>query len=95
MIDLQIRKRPDSKSTAKTPQYNEKLKFSQLINQLSTSQIGKVVEMIQARCPSALNDDDESYLEIEVDNIDKATLAAINSFADQCVSGEQAKKTKK
>jgi len=89
-------KRDQSKSSGKTPQYGEKIKFTQLINQMTSAQIGKIVEMVQTRCPSALIDDDESFLEIEVENIDKATLAALISFAETCVSGSgETKKLKK
>jgi hypothetical protein len=90
------RKRDSSKPSGKTPQYSEKIKFTQLINQMTSAQIGKIVEMVQARCPSALIDDDESFLEIEVENIDKATLGALITFAETCVSGSgEAKKLKK
>jgi len=85
------RKRSDAKSNSKSgPVYAEKLRFSQVVNKLSTQQLGKVVEMIHNRCPSALNDEDETYLEIEVDQIDKATLAALNTYADSCLGAGEA-----
>jgi len=94
--DLGKKRKRDQKASGKTPQYGEKIKFTQLINQMTSAQIGKIVEMVQTRCPSALIDDDESFLEIEVENIDKATLGALISFAETCVGGSgETKKLKK
>lgn len=79
-------KRSDVKSSGgKAASYSDKVKFSQLVNRLSSPQLGKVVEMLQTRCPAALNDDDEVDLEIEVDAIDKATLVLLIEYAEECV----------
>eukprot|EP00475_Leptophrys_vorax_P018417 TRINITY_DN2518_c0_g1_i1.p1 TRINITY_DN2518_c0_g1~~TRINITY_DN2518_c0_g1_i1.p1 ORF type:complete len:193 (-),score=41.32 TRINITY_DN2518_c0_g1_i1:552-1130(-) len=69
---------------AKVCESSEKTRFIQLLNQMRSSQIGEVVAMLQDRCPSAVTSDDESFLEIHVENIDKATLRALIAFAERC-----------
>lgn len=92
------RKKSDVASKSKSALYQEKVKFAQYVDKLSSIQLGKIVEIIQNRCPTALNEEHEADLEIEVDNIDKATLQALNSYAETCVTSgveNPAKKSKK
>eukprot|EP00456_Euglypha_rotunda_P053871 TRINITY_DN4351_c0_g1_i8.p1 TRINITY_DN4351_c0_g1~~TRINITY_DN4351_c0_g1_i8.p1 ORF type:complete len:141 (+),score=36.36 TRINITY_DN4351_c0_g1_i8:122-544(+) len=65
----------------------DRVKFSQLINQLSGDQLGELVELIQKECPEALTEVDEEELEIEINAIDSATLFQLNEFAQGCING--------
>jgi len=65
----------------------EKLKFSQIVNQLSPEQLGTLVEMIQKDCPAALNEEDDDEIEIEINQLDSNILQALLQFAQNCVSG--------
>jgi hypothetical protein len=65
----------------------DRLKFSQLVNQLAPEQLGSLVEMIQKDCPEALNEEEDDEIEIEINNIDQPTLLALNNYASNCVSG--------
>lgn len=82
---LSSKRKRDSKS-GKNASHAEKTKFSTLIHKLSSVQLGKVVEMIQSRCPAALNEQDDVDLEIEVDALDKPTLLALISYSESCIS---------
>jgi hypothetical protein len=89
-------KREDSSETREITR-SDRLKFSQLINQLSSEQLGTLVEMIQKECPEALNEEDDEELEIEINNIDAGTLLNLNSYAQKCseTQNNQTPKTKK
>jgi len=65
----------------------DRLKFSQLVNQLAPEQLGTLVEMIQKDCPEALNEEEDDEIEIEINNIDTNTLQALNNYAQNCVNG--------
>jgi len=73
---------------------SEKVKFSQLVNQLDSDQLGEMVSIIQKDCPEALNEaEEDDVLEIEINSLDAATLQSLNVFANQCI--ETSKKKKK
>ena len=72
----------------------DRVRFSQLVNTLTPEQLGHLVEMIQAECPEALNEEDEDELEIEINNIDATTLSSLNAYAAQCGGEPSKKKTK-
>eukprot|EP00474_Spongospora_subterranea_P008673 CRZ09131.1 hypothetical protein [Spongospora subterranea] len=91
----QKKKKATTPSVVKQVTQADKVKFATLINQLTASQIGKVVDMISKACPDALNEEDEEDLEIEVDKIDRATLLSLNQFCEQSTTGSDAKKKKK
>ena len=90
-----------SKSASKPPSLvqeasrADRLKLCQLVNQLSPEQLGVVVEMVQRECPEALNEEEEEEIEIEVNNIDGATMSGLITFAQQCLNGGQAEKKQK
>lgn len=63
---------------------NDRLKFSTMVSSLTSEQLGSLVQMIQKECPEAINDDDEEELEIEINNLDQATLHQLNAFCAQC-----------
>jgi hypothetical protein len=74
----------------------DRLKFSQLVNQLSPEQLGSVIEMLKKDCPGALNEEDDDEIEIEINLIDGNTLNQLISFANTSIQGgaEAAKKLK-
>jgi len=72
----------------------EKVKFTQLVNQLSSDQLSQVVAIIHHSCADAINEDSEDVLEIEINSLDGGTLAQLNAFAASAIA-ENAKKKKK
>jgi hypothetical protein len=92
-VSGQKRKRADAKDSREVTR-QDRVKFSQLINQLSPDQLGQVVGMLQRQCPEALNEENDDELEIEINNIDGATLLALNDFATECINGASKKRKK-
>ena len=84
-----------SSSAAPEASRADRLKLCQLVNQLSPEQLGVVVEMVQRECPEALNEEEEEEIEIEVNNIDGATMSGLIAFAQQCLNGGTAEKKQK
>ena len=73
----------------------DRLRFSQLVHQLSSDQLGKVVAVLQQRCPSALTEENEDELEIEINNIDAVTLFQLNQYAGDCIADNTSAKKKR
>eukprot|EP01083_Nonionella_stella_P091292 255219_1 len=76
----------------------ERLRFTELVKQLSVDELGVIVEMVEKQCPNALQEVKGSSpegggddLEIEVFQIDGDCLAELITFSDDCVkkSGEK------
>lgn len=86
------RKRSDKDDVQVTRQ--DRLKFSQLAIQLSGDELGQLVDILQKDCPEALNEEDEEELEVDINNIDAASLMSLTKFADSCILNKQ-KKLKK
>jgi hypothetical protein len=86
------RKRSEGKGDASTVTRQDRLKFSQLVNQLSSDELGQLVDQIQRDCPAALSEEDEKEIEIEINTIDATTLLSLIDFAQQCVSAAASKK---
>jgi len=88
------RKSSDAKGDQREVSRSEKVKFSQLVNQLDSDQLGEMVSIIQKECPEALNEaEEDDVLEIEINSLDAVTLQSLNVFANQCI--ETSKKKKK
>jgi len=87
----QKRKRTEGKD-APTVSRADRLKLSQLVNQLSSDELGQLVDIIQRDCPGALNEEDEKEIEIEINNIDPTTLLNLINFCENCVAGSQKRK---
>jgi len=75
----------------------DRMKFTKLIKQISSDQLGQVVEIIDKKAPQALNDSEgEEDLEIEVYYIDNNTLQELIMFCEKCIKKtNKSKKTKK
>ena len=62
------------------------MKFTKLIKQITSDQLGQVVEIIDKKSPQALNDSEgEEDLEIEVYYIDNQTLQELIMFCEKCI----------
>jgi hypothetical protein len=73
----------------------DKLKFSQTVNQLTSDQLGHVVSLIQTMCPDALNEEGDDVLEIEINNLDAATLSQLLTYSQSCISENASTKGRK
>lgn len=67
----------------------DRVKFSQLVNQLSSEELGQLVDKIQRECPKALTEEENDEVEIEINNINDDTLLALNAFAEKCIRQKQ------
>ena len=116
----------EAKGEPKEVTRQDRVKFSQLVNQLTSDQLGHVVGVLQRQCPEALNEvnpvgfcwcskrtlvveclrvlcsvpscglqEDDDELEIEINNIDAATLLALNNYGAECVASGSAKKKRR
>ena len=75
----------------------DRMKFTKLIKQITSDQLGQVVEIIDKKSPQALNDSEgEEDLEIEVYYIDNDTLLELILFCEKCIKKtNKSKKNKK
>jgi len=67
----------------------DRVKFSQLVNQLSSEELGQLVDKIQRECPKALTEEENDEVEIEINHINDETLLALNAFAEKCIRQKQ------
>jgi hypothetical protein len=72
----------------------DRVTFSKLVDKLSSDELGQLVDMIGRDCPTALNEEDEKEIEIEINAIDSSTLMSLIEFAQGCVTNSQNKKQK-
>jgi len=79
------RRASEIKSESREGSRAEKVKFSQLVNQLDSDQLGEMVSIIQRECPDALNEEEDEVLEIEINSLDPQTLSNLNTFATNCI----------
>jgi len=74
---------------------SDRLRLCHLVSELSSEQLGQLVEIIQKECPEALNEEADDEVEIETNNIDNQTLQQLVAFAEACVNtGIKVKKQK-
>jgi len=78
---------PKRKGKAATPDVGkaDRIKFSQLVNQLNSDELEQLVKKIESECPEALSEELDDELEIEINNINPETLASLNSFCNKCI----------
>jgi hypothetical protein len=86
------RKRADGKGENISVTRGDRVVFSKLVDKLSSEELGQLVDMVQRDCPTALNEEDEKEIEIEINAIDSATLMNLIEFAQNCVTNSQNKK---
>jgi hypothetical protein len=58
--------------------YQEKLRFSQRIKNLSQEELGSVVDMIRSFCPDAFRELEKDRAQIIVDNLDSDSFQKVN-----------------
>jgi hypothetical protein len=63
----------------------DQTRFANLASALTCDELGMLVDMIQKDCPQALIDEDDNDIEIEVGNIDGASLYAYINFAESAI----------
>ncbi len=67
--------------------------FSQNIYNITSEDLGKVVQLLDQRCEGCIKRIDPEDLEIDIDAIDGATFWVVDSFVRDCLPG--GKKSKK
>lgn len=61
--------------------YQEKLRFSQRIKNLSQEDLGRVVEMIRNLCPDAFRELEKDRAQVIVDNLDPDSFQRVNEYS--------------
>jgi len=64
----------------------ERIKLSQLVNQLDATGLEKLVAKIQRDCPHVLATEGEDNYEISINSIDSQSLSSLNSFCQKLTS---------
>jgi predicted dinucleotide-utilizing enzyme len=75
--------------TTRPPSLLDKKMFSQNIYNISSEDLGKVVQMLDARCEACIKRIDQDDIEIDVDAIDNATFHAVHQFVQECLPGNK------
>lgn len=97
-LETKMKKKSKATKRRKTESGNEeqkkvtkqdRVKFSQLVNQLSSEELGQLVDKIQRECPKALTEEENDEVEIEINHINDDTLLALNAFAEKCIRQKQ------
>lgn len=70
----------------------DRLKLSQLVNQLTSDELGEFIDMVKTQAPNALNELEEDEVEIEINVIDGATLINLIDFSSKCVLNNKKRK---
>eukprot|EP00462_Mataza_sp_D1_P022360 CAMPEP_0175141842 /NCGR_PEP_ID=MMETSP0087-20121206/12379_1 /TAXON_ID=136419 /ORGANISM="Unknown Unknown, Strain D1" /LENGTH=206 /DNA_ID=CAMNT_0016425401 /DNA_START=58 /DNA_END=678 /DNA_ORIENTATION=- len=86
-------KKASKKSTPadKEATKQDRIKFSQLVNQLNSDELEKLVLKIRQECPQALTQEIDLEIEIEINNIDPTTLSDLNTFCNTCIEKKKGK----
>mmetsp|Transcript_141 Transcript_141/g.288 ORF Transcript_141/g.288 Transcript_141/m.288 type:complete len:247 (-) Transcript_141:126-866(-) len=77
--------------------YEEKKQLSMDMNQLSSKKLGKIVEIIHYKHPKLLkqNESDPEEIEIDIDQIDDATLRGLQDFVAKALASSSSKKKRR
>mmetsp|Transcript_4910 Transcript_4910/g.4805 ORF Transcript_4910/g.4805 Transcript_4910/m.4805 type:complete len:215 (+) Transcript_4910:31-675(+) len=81
-LDLPV-KRAKAEPDSQTIELQEKIDLSESLKKISHPALGKVVEMIEKDCPSALHHLPEEKLQLRIDALDEATFKKIAKFTLQ------------
>ncbi|CAK4079102.1 unnamed protein product [Aphanomyces euteiches] len=87
MKELKLDDGPSTKSSSSEPSLEERIVFSQDIYKISSKDLGTVIEMLEERCPKALDRQNADELELNVDAIDTKTFKEVDAFIKDCVPG--------
>ncbi|OQS01689.1 hypothetical protein ACHHYP_00342 [Achlya hypogyna] len=94
MKHLKLDDGPPSKSSS-DPSLEDRIVFSQDIYKISSKDLGTIVEMIEERCPKALDKQNPDEIDLNVDAIDAKTFKEIDAFVKECVPGGSIPRTLK
>ncbi len=72
---------------ARPPTLVDKKMFSQNIYNITSEDLGKVVQILDQRCESCIKKIDPEDLEIDIDSIDPATFWMVDAFVRDCLPG--------
>ncbi|KDO20494.1 hypothetical protein SPRG_14012 [Saprolegnia parasitica CBS 223.65] len=86
MKQLKLDDGPPSKSSSSS---------SQDIYKISSKDLGTIVEMLEERCPKALDKQTPDELDVNIDAIDAKTFKEIEVFVKECIPGGSAPRTLK
>ena len=65
----------------------DKKMFSQNIYNISSEDLGRVVQLLDQRCDSCIKKIDPEDIEIDIDAIDNATFWTVDAFVKDCLPG--------
>mmetsp|Transcript_26784 Transcript_26784/g.62852 ORF Transcript_26784/g.62852 Transcript_26784/m.62852 type:complete len:213 (-) Transcript_26784:90-728(-) len=74
----------------KPPTVADKKMFSQNVYQITSEELGKVVQILDQKCESCIKQVDPDDVEIDIDAIDAGTFWEVKRFVDKCVSDKVA-----
>lgn len=63
--------------------------FSQNIYNIASEDLGRVVQLLDARCEAAIRKIDPEDIEIDIDAIDNGTFWAVDGFVKECLPGSK------
>ena len=71
--------------------YQEKLKLSTDVRELTQVQLGEVVKIIKNNCPNAFKEVDRDNCQIVVDNLNKTTYDELVKYVTECLANNPRK----
>lgn len=71
--------------------YQEKVKLSTDVRELTQVQLGEVVKIIRAKSPNAYKEVDKDNCQIVVDSLDKTTYLELCEYISNCQSSSNRK----
>ena len=72
---------------ARPPTLLDKKMFSQNIYNISSEDLGRVVQILDARCEACIKKIDPDDIEIDIDTIDSATFWTVDTYVKECLPG--------
>jgi len=78
-------KSADDDETTNPPTLEEKTLFSQNIYKINSEQLGRVVQLLDAGCPKAIEKTSADEIEINIDAIDTKTFRELERFVRECL----------
>jgi len=79
----------DDHDAARPPTLLDKKMFSQNIYNISSEDLGRVVQLLDQRCDSCIKKIDPEDIEIDIDAIDNATFWTVDAFVKDCLPGSK------
>jgi hypothetical protein len=88
----------DEKDQSRPPTLTDKRMFAQNLYNISSEDLGKVIQILDQRCESCIKRIDAEDIEVEIDAIDAASFWVADNFVKEALpgglkQGSSAKKT--